>query len=817
MPRRDRVPVPLGAGLDRATGAAAVDPRTLQTGRNLVAREASVALRPGFQSTGLTAYDPAEATNVASDILCTVGMQATKDVLQVTYDQSTRKVIVWRLNPNGGAKQFVALWGTLNASAQFPVITAAESYGKMFFAHAEPTLTFRLATAYYTPNATDAVVGSWSTLVADLNGDSSNGNVYFYAVAAHGPYLAGCGYGEETSSTTQDRPEIVRLSVGADPTTFRPETYFLCGPRGERIEGMLSMTDGLAALGARMRHVIYGDSPANFGVKIADPNFGMTSPRAGVVVGATAYTWSAQGPRRIDSALAASTDVAIPLDVFGAQPSGTPDSGPDRLRFAAYDPVNRLLYFMSPNPSASPTTTFGYIGSLRNPDALRFTDCVFSRHVLSAGVYYTGKVTPAAGVGYAASTTATDGGWSGTYSGRSVTVAWTNTSATGTETVEIWQKAAGGSWSIVRTVALSGTSQNTVLTGLDPLTAYSFGVRFATATGGYTTGYTGADPDAWSAGTAAGSKASVTTGAGAPTTVVVSWARTSATTTGAVVAVSWVDQRCTLEIEKNNGAGWVNIYTGTPAGTDWTVNYDVPSAEYNTSVSFRARLTKGANSSAYSGTASRVMGVTDTLPSVTYVFDRSGSDGTTKRTLELWGAFGSTTFQWYEQETTNSYSETQTYPIGAMARTVQSTQTGVGNMTLRARAAVTAYGVTDYGPYSAYLTTVVCDPGSSDPSTPDPAAFYTPAGNMADQPFGSRTRPRTITPQDLPNSNYSLFLVWQIAFGSGADFGPTVVPYTRNLLATSVGGSGSFFYAWAIRTDTSSGNLRRSAIFDVVT
>ena len=82
MPRRERVPVPLGAGLDRATGAGAVDPRTLQTGRNLVAREASVALRPGFTGTGLTAYDPAEATNVASDILCTIGMQATKDLLQ---------------------------------------------------------------------------------------------------------------------------------------------------------------------------------------------------------------------------------------------------------------------------------------------------------------------------------------------------------------------------------------------------------------------------------------------------------------------------------------------------------------------------------------------------------------------------------------------------------------------------------------------------------------------------------------------------------------------------------------------------------------
>lgn len=814
MPRRARVPVPLGAGLDRSTGAGAVDPRTLQTGRNLVAREAAVALRPGFTGTGLTAYDPSEATNVASDIVCTVGMQATKDLLQVTYDQTTRKLLVWRINPSGPAKQFVATWATLNASAQYPVITAAESYGKMFFAHAEPTLTYRAPTGYYTPNATDSLVGTWSILTADLNNDTTAGNVLFYAVASHGGYLAGCGYGEETSSTTQDRPEIVRLSVGADPTTFRPETYFICGPRGERIEGLLSMPDGLACVGGRQRHVIFGSSPADFGSKVADPSFGMVSPRAGVVVGDTAYTWSAHGPRRFASALGASEDVAIPLDVFGAQPSGTTDSGPDRLRFGVYDPVNRLLYFMAPNPSASPTTTFGYVGNLRNPDALRWTDCVMQRHVLSAGPYYTGKVTPPAGTGYAASTAVTDGSWVSATNGRTLTISWTNTSAAGDETVEVWLKT-GSTWALNKTLALSGTSQSTTITGMEALTAYSVGVRFVKPTGGYTTGYSGATPDAWTAGTAAGSKASLTTGAGTPTPVVTSWQRTGATTTTATLSILFTDQRCTLEVEKNAGAGWVPFYSGSTA-LGGSVTYAVDNAELNTSVQFRARLTQGANASAY-GTTSATMGVTTAVPSFTAYVDRSGVDGTNKRATEVWGAFGSLLFQWQEQETGNTYVETSEYPLYQLARTIVSTNTGLGNMTLRARVAVTAFGVTDYGPWSSYGTTVVCDASLADPGVPDLAAYYYPGGNFADQPFGSRTRPRIMTPQDLTSAAFQHWIVWQLGFGASADFGPTVVNSTRQFLATSVGGSGGFFYAWVVRVeDQGSGVYRRCAVQEIV-
>lgn len=740
MAPRQRVPVPLGAGLDRATGAGAVDGRTLAVGRNLYAREAALALRPGLIGSGLTAYDAAEATNKASDILCTTGMQSTKDLLQVTYDRTTRKIIVWRINPNGPAKQFVTLWGTLDASASFPVITAAESYGKIFFAHAEPLLAYRFSTGYYTPNALDATVGSWTTLTADLNNDATAADIKFYTVASWGGYLAGAGWGTETDTASQDRPETVRLSVGADPTVFRPETYFLCGPRGERVENLLAMPDGLIVNGARQSHTIFGTSPADFGVRLVDPTFGCTAARAGLVVGDTGYQWSAQGPRRRTSALAASEDVAIPLEVFEAQPTGTTASGPDRLRFAAYDPVSRLLYFMAPD-TADQTTTFGYVGSLRNPAALRFTDCVLQRVVLCAGPYFTGKVTPPPGTGYAASLAAVDDGWIVATSGRRLSLSWTNTSALGNESVEVWLKT-GATWAIAQVLTLSGSTQSTTITGLEALTDYEVAVRFRTPIGGYTTGYTEATPDLWSAGTAAGARDTIATGATTPTLTASDWTRTSSTTTVINLAGVIVDRRVDLVIEKNVASGgWVTAATVTPASTSWTYAYAILTGEVDLSIQFRVRHVRSALSSSYSATRTRVAGFNPTNAFLDTPYDVTSGEGRTKASIRFLFTnptnldaenLQATHFQIQEIGGSNTtMSAPPSNLVYGWTPVIESTiLTGTsGSMNCRYRWGRLAYGVTDWGPWSGNGFPVTVS-GATAPPAPDPAYWSGPDGTL---------------------------------------------------------------------------------------
>lgn len=816
MPRQ-RIPIPLGAGVDRATGAAVVDARTLAEGRNLIAREASLGLRPGITGTGLTAYDPAEATNVASDIVLTLSMLSTRDVLQVTYDRTTRKVIVWRINPNGPTKQFVTTWGTLNASAQFPVIVAAESYGKMFFAHAEPTVAYRLSTGYYTPNATDATVGSWTTLQADLDSSGAAGDIKFYTLCSWGPYLVGAGWGTEAVG---DRPEVVRISVGADPTTFKPETYFLCGARGERVEALGAMTDGLLCANTTRRHTIYGSSPDDFGSRLTDPSFGCTSARALLVVGGNGYTWSAQGPRLIESAMAPSIDLAIPLDIFGAIPGATsgsgstiwsdiwgdiwgdiwaggtvggsaaPASGPDRLRFAAYDPEARALYYVAPDPENSATQTFAWVASLRSPGSIRWTDAVFGRCLLSAGVYYTGKVTPPAAAGYAASTSAADDGVVASAK-RRVTVTWTNTSNLGDETVELWQKT-GSTWAIAATFAVSGaaTTQTRQVTGLDPFTDYGFAVRLATPAGAYKTGFSESTPDAWTSGSAAGAKATVTTSSVAPSIASAAWARTSPTDSAISVNLAITNTGVPVELELDAGAGYAVIDTTAVTATSYTVSYTVPLASMGLTLNFRARAKRGASASAYSSVTSVYAGFQSTAPSTVLGLDESVLNGAHKQ-IRLWLSGNEDGADTYE---VNEVGQSNSVLCAAVSRTLGSDEPAVetylasvvagasGTFSYRVRSGKTRFGVTDWGAWSS-TRTQSCDSANSTTAQEDDFNFYRTPFDRGDFDDGN-TLPRTFTPLELTDPAFEL---WFNFYTYGSRYyllGP--IPATQNGLLTSL-------------------------------
>jgi hypothetical protein len=253
---RARAPLTFGPGLDRATGTGVRDPRSLYNAQNVIAREAGLALRAGLAGSGLLALD------WGTDILATFSVERTLDVLQVVYDRTSRDIRIYRVNPVVPVtRQNVGTWGTVNALAEFPVITHAEAGGVVFFAHASESLAYRLPTRYWQPGATDTDPGTLTTLSADFDGSGSPGDVYFYGVCAWREYIAGWGWGTEADNTTKDRPEIVRLSKPDDPTKFPAENYFLCGSRSTRVVGCTPMPNGLLVGTRTQRYTIFGTDP----------------------------------------------------------------------------------------------------------------------------------------------------------------------------------------------------------------------------------------------------------------------------------------------------------------------------------------------------------------------------------------------------------------------------------------------------------------------------------------------------------------------------------------------------------------------------
>lgn len=753
MPR-PRLPLTFGAGLDRATGISAKDPRTFYDARNVVPREAGMELRPGLSGTGLPALD------WGTDVVAMESVQKTLDVLQVVYDRASRDLRIYRLNPvNTPTRQLVGTWGTVNASAGFPIITMAEAGGTVFFAHAEEVMAYRLPTKYWTPGALDTDAGTLTTATADFDGSGAPGDIYFYGVCAHREYIVGWGWGTETDNTTKDRPEIVRLSKPDNPTVFPPENYFLCGTRSTRVVGCTSMPGGLLVGSRTQRYTIFGTDPETFGVELTDPSHGIVSPRAWRTINGVAYGWSATGPRETLDPMAPSRDLALPLDLMQAVPTEWVARGPARECFTAYDAEQRVLYWTWPDlTSESATQTMAYACSLRSVTEPRFSVAVFERRLACAGTYLSGKVAPAPGTGYASTLVLTDGGWITGENGRRLTVQWANNSVLGNETVEVWLKAGSGAWALRSSVAISGTSQSTQLIGLEALETYQVALRFQAPGPTYTTGYTGATPDAWVAGTAAGAKASITLGGAAPVLTSGTWSRTSATTTRVALSGTTVDRRCVVEFQKNPGTGWVAAGTLDMAVVTthpFAQNVDVTGAELGTTMQYRCRLTRGAASSAWSNTLNVVAGITAMPPAFLSYFDVTSS----LRQIELYSAnyaMDAQPLQFQEIETGATLT-----PLGIGHRVVElrsSANTGAGTLTVRARVASTSFGVTDYGPWGSNFVATV-NPANPRPSTPALSQFITPDGDFDVEPDPiDRRFPRFLTPRQLSNADIRLQL-----------------------------------------------------------
>jgi len=400
------MPLAVGRGLDRATGLAAVQPQYPDDARNVYARDAKMALRPGLQLSGFSAVP------WGTDFLAIETLKATLDIVYVLFDRDTREIRVYVRNAITGAIQVPTspangLWGIVNSNADFPVVQLAESNGLMSMAHAELTFDLRLPTTYYTPNATSPnLPGVLTTLTADLNGDGIAAPVYFSGVYPYLVYLCGWGYGTETAGKS-DRGDTLRISQPGEPTVFTAGNFFLAGVQKDPILDVIVADDILAIMKGDETYRLVGTSPADFGIYIMDAEYGTIAARVTWNTGSRAYTWSSDGARRVTRD--GTFPIAQPLELISPMPDDFPAAGPARLAFVVYDQQRYLLYWCFPDIEGGTVPVRAFLLSLWAPDDPRWTLGEIQQPVSCAGRLVTRDTsTVVPPVGYVSSVVGTD-------------------------------------------------------------------------------------------------------------------------------------------------------------------------------------------------------------------------------------------------------------------------------------------------------------------------------------------------------------------------------------------------------------------------
>lgn len=779
---RTRVPLTFGAGVDRITGRSAASPASFTDLRNVYLEDARLRLRRGFGPTGFPVLP------VGTDVCAIAMLEATLDILFVLYERSTRALTVYRLNPLASpTMQSVGSWGTVDAAATLPpVISVAESYGKVFLAHAEAVFSRRLVTKVYTPNATDATVGAIATLQADLNGDGTPADVSFRGVYAHNDSMWGYGYGEETSATSKNRPDIIRVSKPADPTVFVPERYFIAGKPSTAVTGLASLPLGGLVVGkTTSTYLITGTDAETYGIAPIDLHFGNLSDRGMVTERDAVWMWSMQGPRATMGGATVDMSQALALDA--PQPTGLTTRGDVEHLYAFYDRVADTVEFVWPKWATAEAPTLSYVASVRDPNNIRWSYAERAGCVPCAAWVLLGKESPPALSAYADFTAQSDGGIDATnFAVRKVSMTWDNLgSYLGNESYQIYAKPAGGAWSLKTTIAHNGaSSQTAVVTGFDPLQDYSLAVR-ATRDGAYVSGYEDADPDNWSGGTTALSKATVQTSCGTPTMGTGTWSRISSTQVQVALVFTLQDPLAPYLVEKStDNSTWSTVATITGPSFPRTYSYAVVSGEEGTSLYFRVTPKRGSitGTSAtgvlyYMGPATtthgfsllvkafeRINGVADlvfqfnraynALPSSVYVSDiqvQFCTDG---------ASYADLTKPWSFQNVRAPYWR---FACGLI---------NPGTNYFRWRSVVVSFGVTDYSPWQTYNWTGV------DASATPAVTWETPGS------FGAWWYKRTFRPLTTLPASHAQAVVVRLASGAW-------VFLTRD---TSAAGAGAQFF-----------------------
>lgn len=516
---RRRIPIPFGGGLDRETGVMSSPPTGMSDLRNVFLHRGKYLVRRGFQ----VRVQLNDGTNDMTDVIGGHALKSLRNSIYVGYDDTTGNVQVFRGDSFGSAATFIGNWFSVTAGSPPPTISMAESYGRVFLAHDEALVGNRAKTIYY-DSGTDSLVD----LQSDLAG-SGDEDVYFRGVARHLNYLVGWGYG---NSADPSRPEMVRISLPADPTEFNAEHYFITGDRNDPVIRCIPAGGTLLAFKESETWEIFGYSRDSFGQRILDPLYGVGVARLAVNVSGRVFAWTNEGPRLYDGSFG-STSLEIPLELPQPEPDDLVAESDLQFGFAEYLPYYRVvLFFFGKRVYALTTREDGdWKWSYWE---LGFEPLCGFRLPITVGGISPAPSGNATGVSISNETDTT------------VDISWTDSGATGTESLEVWARLATGpgAWSQVATfsVDLSGSGSGTI-TGLAPGRDYEFATRYRRGLS-YNPLDSSSDPTNWQAA----GKTTGTTTLSAPSAPTGVWSRVSASVEQVLLTVTPLHSGVDIEI-----------------------------------------------------------------------------------------------------------------------------------------------------------------------------------------------------------------------------------------------------------------------------
>lgn len=548
MAERQRLPLPYGGGLDRATGAMSAQPQSFNDLRNVHLSNGRTELRRGLARALVL---PAPWT----DLLGVYLVRAQGLAGAIGYNAATREVGLFAVDSSGTDYAFIATLWTIPAGATSPPrISATDQYDRLIIAHDEPVYPLRQATMVYS-----AIEATVSPLMLDLGRTGTPEDVKFRGVAKHLAYLLGWGYG--TNQPDQgDRGEVLRISLPGEPTNFVPEHYFIVGTQGDPIIGGGPCAGGFALMKVARAHILVGTGRANFGVDKLDPAYGMASSRLHAEVNGEMHFWSLSGPRSTNGG--PSEDLSFPLKLDGDVPDPIADDTLTENGFAYYDATAGEVVFVFGR--------WAYVLHLKD-GVRRWSYRPFAVPLVNAGLLYIGgneglanitaHLEPGA-VSYIEPTYAPGDG------APKVTIPWNIIGdLEGTEKGEVWMRSSvpGSAWR--RRFAGSPVAGTTTVTVDGFWTTYEIALRL-TAGAFPATGYESADPTNWPAV----SRTTITTGGEIATLTLGKWQRFDTTTQGYDVLTldgpgleapaDLVGLSYRAEKTQDNGVTWLPVASG---------------------------------------------------------------------------------------------------------------------------------------------------------------------------------------------------------------------------------------------------------------
>jgi hypothetical protein len=647
-----------------------IEPTSFEDVRNLFLYRGRATARRGL--TMRATLQDAAAAALNQTILLHPARQESV-AIGVGYKTADRTVHVNRLTNAGVFASYVGQWFTNDAGAPNPKALAADSYGRVFLAHDQPSYGLRKQTVYYDPNAAPQI----QDLTADLDRDGTKVVMKFRGVQRYLNYIVGWGYGTEAD---QNRAEIVRICQPGDPLSWHPDHYFILGQRNEPVTTCQPSLSSLMGFKETETHEIYGYDRRTFGTKPIDHHFGCGNGRLAVSLNGVVYFWSLPGPRVIVSGTA-SRDLAIPLGLDQPAPSDLATEGALTDAFAVYDPGSKALLFVF--------GARGYVLHLRNPERPEWSYFEFgngSPKVLNCGgVFYattgSGAVAGApTGQGvFVSAVSTTDSG---------LTVVWTNSGAVGAETVEVWARNldTAGAWSQLGSVGVSGASQSLALSGLAPLSDYEVALRYR-LNGLYRADFNNADPGTWPAN----AKGTGTVKGEEPTAFTQTWSRTGAA--AEKIQLGWTNTYTTAGIDievyrngvllatvVNNGLG-AQTYDDTTVAGETNYQYSLRYKRYvNNFSDSTATVTRWAGPNAPIEPKS----LTSTLGST---YQATWALGKAAAITEVWDDYPS------------GYALRFTTAAGETARIETIAGSGGSTVRVKVRHKETAFTTTDYSEF----------------------------------------------------------------------------------------------------------------------